>query len=564
MPLDQRHKRLLADVDRLFKNRASLESLWQESAENFYPERADFTSTRMLGTDFAANLSTSFPILARRALGDALSALLRPVNLDTTSPGVWFSIGVQEQETRDTGGRKWLEWATGVQRRAMYDRISQFTRATKEGDHDFAAFGQTALTVELNRNVNALLYRCHHLRDVVWSENSQGEIDFVARKWKPTAQQLVGAYGKKASPRVHELIKETPYTEVECRHIVIFTENYEMRGTGGRRVRQPWVELLIDVTNEHVVEEVGSASRIYLIPRWQTVSGSQYAYSPSVVAALPDARLIQAMTLSLLEASEKYANPPMVAQQEVLRSDIALYAGGVTWADAAYDERLGEALRPVYKPTGASGMTPGMNMAGEVRSLIQQAFFLDSLSLPPADIREMTAFEVGQRISEWIRRATPIFEPVEFEYNGQICEMTFDLLMLNGAFGRKDEIPRSLSEANLEFKFESPLHEAADRRKGQKLMESRALLEQIIPLDPGAATMLDTREALRDALLGVGIPAKWVRGDAEMEEMDKARQAAEQAQTMLGGAGAASEVAKNLGDAAKGFASANAAQGAPA
>jgi hypothetical protein len=43
----------------------------------------------------------------------------------------------------------------------------------------------------------------------------------------------------------------------------------------------------------------------YRIPRWQTVSGSQYSYSPATVAALPDARLIQAMTFTLLEAGEK-------------------------------------------------------------------------------------------------------------------------------------------------------------------------------------------------------------------------------------------------------------------
>src|SRR3990172_7914816 len=237
MPLDDRHKRLLKDADRLFKNRASLESLWQESAENFYPERADFTTTRSLGTDFAANLVTSFPILARRALGDALSALLRPVNLDTTSPGVWFSIGVQEaMMAANNGNRKWLEGATGVQRRAMYDRVSQFTRATKEGDHDFSAFGQAALTVELNRGRNALLYRCHHLRDVAWMENAEREIDFVVRKWKPTAQQLVQTYGEKAHTNVHELLKDDPYKEIECRHIVIFAENYERRGVDGKRV----------------------------------------------------------------------------------------------------------------------------------------------------------------------------------------------------------------------------------------------------------------------------------------------------------------------------------------
>jgi hypothetical protein len=61
-----------------------------------------------------------------------------------------------------------------------------FTRATKEGDHDFAAFGQTCISVELNKLANGLLYRCWHLRDLAWMENEEGKIGFVARKWKPT------------------------------------------------------------------------------------------------------------------------------------------------------------------------------------------------------------------------------------------------------------------------------------------------------------------------------------------------------------------------------------------
>lgn len=36
---------------------------------------------------------------------------------------------------------------------------------------------------------------------------------------------------------------------------------------------------------------------------------------------------------------------PLIPVQEALRSDVAVYSGGITWIDAEYDERLGEALR---------------------------------------------------------------------------------------------------------------------------------------------------------------------------------------------------------------------------
>ena len=60
----------------------------------------------------------------------------------------------------------------------------------------------------------------------------------------------------------------------------------------------------LDVANNHIMREHGTFSHGITLPRLQTVSGSQYAYSPCTVAGLPDARLLQAMTLTLLEAGE--------------------------------------------------------------------------------------------------------------------------------------------------------------------------------------------------------------------------------------------------------------------
>jgi len=65
--------------DDLFTKKSALNSLHQEIAQNFYPERADFTVQRSLGMDFASDLMTSYPILCRRKLGNAFGTMLRPV-----------------------------------------------------------------------------------------------------------------------------------------------------------------------------------------------------------------------------------------------------------------------------------------------------------------------------------------------------------------------------------------------------------------------------------------------------------------------------------------------------
>lgn len=548
---DQRIKKLIEDGDRLFSEKLVLDSLHQEIALNFYPEMAEFTSTRSRGEDYADHLTTSYPLLARRTLGDAFSALLRPVNLDTTSPGVWFGMTTDRPDQEDKEGKQWLEWATGVQRRAMYDRQANFVRATKEGDHSFAAFGQCVLTLELNREGNGLLYRSWHLRDVAWQEGPEGGIDGIHRRWNPTASQLAGVFRDKVHSNIKEKMTQDPHSKVKARHIVMKTEDYESRDEAGSKIKEPWVSIWLDIDNDHVMEEVGSPHKQYIIPRWVTIPGSQYASSPAVTVALPDARLIQAMTLTLLEAGEKVGDPPVVATQESIRSDIQLFAGGVTWVDAEYDEKLGEALRPLYHPNMANGVQLGLGMRGDLREQINDAFFLDSLSLPPADTGDMTAFEVGQRVSEWIRRAMPIFEPMEFEYNGPLTEETFELMLRNGAFGPMDSFPQSLRGQDIQFKFESPLHESAERRKGQKFLEAKQALIEAAELDPGSAHTLDARQALRDVLGSIGVPTEWTRDEEEVEERAAADQEQAEAQQTMGEIGGAAAMSKDLGSAIK-------------
>lgn len=533
-------KKLFEQGEKLYTSRSSLLSLWQEIAENFYPERADFTYQRTLGTEFAEQLVTSYPILVRRDLANYFSFMLRP------SDRQWFHMTIRDYENEgakspDGEVAAWLQKASAIQRKAMYQRETQFIRATKEGDHDFAAFGQCAISVELNRDRSGLLYRNWHLRDMAWQENEGGKIGSIFRKWKPTARDLVRIFGaSKVHSETARVAERMPFTEIDCRHMVVEADMVD------GDFNTPYVSIYYDVEHQHVLEQVGVFSSIYVIPRWQTVSGSQYAYSPASVAGLPDARLLQAMTYTLLEAGEKMTNPPMIAVQEAIRSDISIYAGGITWVDAAYDERLGEVLRPITQDR--SGMPLGIDMARDVRFMLSEAFYLNKLTLPqraPA----MTAYEVGQRIQQYIRDALPLFEPMELDYNGALCEETFSLLLRAGAFGSPFDIPKQLLGADVQFRFESPLHEAIEREKANRFVESQQYVAATIQLDPSTALVIDAKTALRDVLESIGVPATWINSEETVQQIMAAQQQQVQAQALLSGMQQGADVAKTLNEA---------------
>lgn len=529
--------------DDLFGKRGALLAYFQDLAENFYIERADFTSVRNLGADFGSNLMTSTPMVYRRDLANAFSSMLRPSAKD------WFKIRSKRRDHEDTEGKQWLEWLTRIQKNAMYDRVSGFVRATKEADNDFATFGQAVIQAELYRPADGstphLLHRCWHLRDVAWMEDEVGRITTVFRKWDPTAIVLNRLFPKTLHQQVKEKLEKEPYSKVNVWHVVMPRDLYETM-PGAKALRTPFVSMYIDVDNQHELECVGQWVNGYVIPRWQTVSGSQYAHSPAAVAGLADARLLQSITLVLLEAGEKAVNPPTIAVQDAIRSDIQLFAGGTTWVDADYDEKMGEVLRPISQDK--TGLSFGLEMVRDLRMQMKEAWFLSKLNMPSVNGKEMTAYEVGQRVQEYIRNALPLFEPMETDYNGQLCEVDLQLLMrADPAIMAK--APDSMRGQEIEFVFESPLRDATEKQKMGNFLEASQVITQAMQLDPSVSFLTDIPKATRDVLSAV-MPADWMRTESEVERMQQnAAMAAEQAK-MLELMERGSQVAKTTSEAA--------------
>lgn len=545
--MDERAKQLITQGDQLFSKRLPLLSLRQAIAEQFYPERADFTVTRWLGDEFADGLYDSYPLLIRRELGDFLSTLRR-------KDQEWMEITIEREDRIDAAGRKWLEYATGVQRRAMYDRQAQFTRTMKESDHDYVTFGDCVLTIEPNHDLNKLLYQCWHPRDVVWRYLQDGRIAEVHRRWKPTVRDLANKFGKKPGASLDQKVKnkleKDAYCEIDCRHIVVSVEEYEP----ARKIRgQTYCELYIDVENQHVIWEGPLRNPKYVIPRWKTISGSQYGHSPAVTVGLPDARLIQAMSLTLLEAGEMAVRPPMAAKVDALPDGAKLFSGGLTAIDAEFDVRIEDVIAPITNDNRA--LPFGLDMLKDKQAMLAQAFYINKINLPQF-AHEMTAFEFSQRLQEYIRNVIPLFEPIDSEYHGQVCDLTFQVLMENNAFGPTIDIPDSVRGDETVFRFDSPLSEAVERQKGQQFMEAKAMVTEATAFDPACASMVNWRDALRDAMSGKRIPAKWMRSEKEVEQFARDLANKQEMQQQIATIQQGADAAKTAGEAEQALAAA--------
>lgn len=518
--------------DSLFSKRFPLLTLWQTFAENFYPIRADFTRVRYISEEFASYLMTGRPVLAHRELSNSLSAILRP-------PGMQWAKARTDNDAvnNDQASAVWLDNADRIMRRVFEDRRSQFKRATKEGDADYVLTGQCVIEPRLNAKQDGYLFRCWHLRDCVWTESAELEIDSLHRKWLPQARQLQ-AFGKankfKLSGQLEDKVKKDPTGDVKCRAIVLPADEYDSYGkdAGGQprryNARFPFVRVVIDEDHDTIMEETPQRKLGYVVPRWVTIGGfSQYAYSPSAIVALPDGRMLQQMTLTLLEIGAKTLDPPMKAVGDAIQGGVNLYAGAINWLDPDYDERTGAALEPMeFHP---EGLKWGVDYEEKIERVINEAFYLNVLNLPEYDEKTMTAFEYGERMKQYIRRATPLFDPMREEYNGALCDNLFDDLLHMGVFGSVMDMPPALRGQQIKFKFRDPLAAAEEEQTTNSFKNLAQLLGAAMEIDATVAADVDLDVGFRDAVPGTGARPTWLRPKDQADQI-KAQQRQQQAE----------------------------------
>ncbi len=510
------HQHLKELATARFQEQAVVLGLWQTLAENFYPIRANFTMDHTLGEEIMDGLASSQPVLIARDLGNSFSAMLRD--------GEWFKMGIQGEPTHL--GKEWLEYGSTGLLKLMEHRSANFRRATKEGDHDYASFGQNVLSIEPNKLRNGLLYRTWHLRDCAWWDNDEGAVGGVIRKWKPALHELLSYFGegKLHQNMLHDKDKKL-FGIHEIIHFDLPSKFIDLHDP--QQDRFDYMSVYLDVKNEHVIDMVGKRYKTYVVPRFQTISGSPYAYSPATFVGLPDARTLQAMTHTLLEAGERHARPPIIATEGVIRGDANFYPDGITYVSEDYDERLGAAVKPMIQDS--KGFPLGVELKDGIVEVLQAAFYINHIDLPDRG-GEMTAYEFSERMKAYRRQNLPLFSPLEHEYNGQMCEQSFNIAMEFNMLGSPQDIPQELKGQEVVFKFVSPLTESEEEQKVQMFSQVSDMLAKAAEFDQGVAFNVDFDTALRDSIEGIGAPAKWLH---EVEEVQRKQEQFQEQQAAL-------------------------------
>lgn len=513
---DDNAKELSKRGERLFEKKKNLDAFNQEVALQFYPERADFMNERVWGAEYATHLFDSAPVNNRRDLCNMFSSMLRPRGQP------WFRATIGDEEfMKQQPVADLCDRITKTQRRLMYKPQAQFSRGTKETDHDYGTFGNGVLSVEVNRARDGMLYRCWHLRDCAWVEDGEGNVNALWRKFKMSARNIAAEFGENGLHKdIVKALQKDPDKEFTVCHVLMPAAEYGYAGKKPRG-RMAFASVYYDHDHQQLLRESGSHEFRYVVPRWQTISGCPYAISPAALCSLPDARGLQVMARVLQEAGELSVDPPLKATEGAVKGDVNWYGSGITWVDREYDERLGPAIEPFVL-----GKNPhlGIELLLRAQVSLKDSWYLNGLRMQPQEGR--TAYEASQLVEEFVRANIPVFEPIETTYNAPLLELTASILMRLGAFGNPLEFPReALRGGEIEFAFSNPLQDAIERNKANQANVVLGVAAGVAKINPQVAgQQIDWGEMERDVTRGSGAPATWLRDPDQVKQEQQQRQ----------------------------------------
>lgn len=548
--LRQRYEALKGSTER-----ANCEAHWQEIAEVISPRKLDFVGQRTAGDKRMQKVYDPTGITANEMLAAGLHGM-------ATNPSAkWFSLRMVGERTVDDAGddvdindvqavAKYLSDVEEVMWQRLYQPGSNFTTALHECYLDLGSFGTSILFVG-QRDDGGLMFESRPLSECIIAENHEGRVDTVFRKTCYTVRQMMQmkeTEGWKVSDRVEMLYRDEKFDDtVEVIHVVYPRTE---RDWGKKNTdNMPWASVYFEREEAHELEVSGFPEFPYLVPRWGKYAGEVYGRSPGMVA-LPDVKMLQAMTLTKIKLLQKAADPPMWLKDDGVVGQTRTVPGGINyWRGNPND---GVMLQPV----SLQGVQFLMQDIQALREQVLRTFYADLLRM--SDRANMTATEVVQRTAEQMRLFGPMIGRLESEMLGPLVERVFGILTRQGVL---PVAPQEIQDKEFTVEYVSPIATAQKQQSAHGVVQ---VIQMIGMLGPEVAAQV------LQSNVNVNKLFQWLwdlfNNDPDLllddDELEQTNQLA-QTQTALGIAGPAADVANKTTQAIKNLSDTGATEGTP-
>jgi len=521
-------KQLKDNLSRLMEKRSNWENHWQEVSDYMLPRKAEITKERARGDKRHTQIFDATAIHALELLAASLHGML------TSSANKWFSLRFKETELNSLDeAKEWLEDATS----RMYDVIakSNFQQEIFECYHDLIAFGTSCLMIEEDQD-DVLLFSARHIKELYIQENKKGYVDTIYRRFKMPAQAAADKFGiENISKDLINTAKKNPFDEVELVHVI--KPRYDFDPQKLDKKNMPFQSIYFEYGSGHIISIGGFKENPYVIPRYLKASTEVYGRSPGM-NCLSEVKVLNKMVENSLKAAAKQIDPPLLIPDDGMLAPIRMSPGSINYYRSGSRDRI-EPLN-----INANNATT-LNSENQRREAIIKMFHVDQLVI--SENRNMTATEVVQRQEEKMRILGPVLGRLQSELLSPLIIRIFNIMLRNGLFMQAPDILRS-QELNIEYV--SPMALAQRSQELQSIMRGLELFGSMAQTMP-VMDYIDENGFIKQIIDILGLPAKMIKSDAEVQQIREERAAQEQQQMAMQQEMAESQMAKNAAPLAK-------------
>ena len=521
-------RQLKDNLSRLMEKRSNWESHWQEVADYMLPRKAEITKQRAAGDKRNISIFDATPIHALELLAASLHGML------TSSANRWFSLRFKETELNDSDeAKEWLEDAT----QRMYDVIakSNFQQESFECYHELFPFGTACLMIEED-DEDTLNFSARHIKEIYIQENKKGYVDTIYRKFKMPAQAVLDKFGmENVSKEVLNSAKKNPFDDLTIIHVVRPRLEFDPKKKDKKNM--PFQSIYYEESNGHIIMIGGFKENPYVIPRYLKASTEIYGRSPGM-NALPDVKVLNKMVENSLKAAAKQIDPPLLIPDDGMLAPIRMAPGSINYYRAGSRDRI--------EPLNINANTSiTLNSENQRREAILKMFHVDQLVI--TENRNMTATEVLQRQEEKMRILGPVLGRLQSELLSPMIIRIFNIMLRNNLFQMAPAILRS-QELNIEYV--SPIALAQKSSELQSIMRGLELFGSMAQAMP-VMDYIDENGLIKQLINILGLPAKMIKSDAEVQQIREERAQQQQMQMEMQQQLNESQVAKNAAPLAK-------------
>ena len=534
--MDSRAQEIIRQHSQMEGERGTWENHWKEIAERILPRQDWFqASNKTQGDKRTEKMFDATASLALERFAAAMESMLTPRTQH------WHKLKVTDSYlSKNKQVNQYLDEVTQILFQVRYSPKANFASQAHEAYMSLGAFGTGALFIDdiIGKGIR---YKSIHLSEIYFAENHAGVIDKVHRKFEMTARQAAQKWGTDNLPdKMKSMLEVNPEAIFEFIHCV---KPNEERMNGRKDYRgMPYVSYYLSIEGLKMMSEGGYQSFPYAVSRYVTSPKEIYGRSPAMLV-LPDIKMINEMSKTVLRAAHKAVDPPLLLQEDgVLQAfnarPSALNFGGI-------NERGEQMVRPLE--TGAN-VNLGLDMMEQRRKVINDAFLITLFQIL-VDAPTMTATEAMLRAQEKGALLAPTMGRQQSEMLGPMIERELDILARAGVL---PEMPDELREAQGEVQIEyiSPLNRAQRAEDGVAILRTLESVTGLAQFDPDVLMVFDSKKIARELADINGVPAKVMRSEEEIMFMKDQQAQQQQLAQLLQAAPVVANSAKTLTETA--------------